>query len=158
AGDKADGARPLGRGSPEEEWSAERSSTRVACWLFRMRTRVQAKNTALRTRRASVLRCSHAEEYRGLGPLRLGRAAADFLSRQLAQNVGMPLAVSGKINDFGCDCLPDIVAAIADAQSDADCFKREAHHADRVLVELFTIQKGPDRHRHLPPRAYPRAR
>ena len=73
-------------------------------------------------------------------------ASANFLQRQLAQNVGMALAVSGKINDFGCDCLPDIVTTIADVQSDADRFEREAHHADCLVVELFAVEEGPDRH------------
>jgi hypothetical protein len=40
AGDKTDGARPLGRGSPERSWSAELYSTHVACRAFRLGTSV----------------------------------------------------------------------------------------------------------------------
>jgi hypothetical protein len=70
----------------------------------------------------------------------------------------MALAVSGKINDFNCDSLPDIVATIADVQSDTDRFERKAHHADCLVVELFAVKERPNRHAHLPPRDYPRAR
>lgn len=50
---------------------------------------------------------------------------------------------SGEINDHSCDRLPDIVVAVADAQSDTDRFERKAHHADRLVVELFAVEQGP---------------
>src|SRR5262245_55693750 len=89
---------------------------------------------------------------------RVGPTGADFLQRQLAQNVGMALAVSSKINDFRCDCLPNIVVAVAEPERDANRFEREAHHADCLVVELFAVEEGPNRHAHLPPRGYPKAR
>src|SRR5262245_34620412 len=70
----------------------------------------------------------------------------------------MALAVLGKINDFGCDRLPDIIPTIADVQSDTDRFERKAHNADCLVVELFAVEEGPNRHVHLPPKGYPNAR
>ena len=70
-------------------------------------------------------------------------ACADFLQRQLAQNVVTALGVRARSMTHSCDRLPDIVVAVADAQSDTDRFERKAHHADRLVVELFAVEQGP---------------
>src|SRR5262249_4470889 len=76
--------------------------------------------------------------------------SANELQRSFAQDVGIALAVAGKLDELVGDALFDVVVTISSPQSDANKFEGNTHDTPSLSVEVMTVKVCGDRHSALP--------
>jgi hypothetical protein len=70
---------------------------------------------------------------------RLMLRLANVLQSALTQYISIALVGFRKLDDLVCYRLPNIIVAVSDPQRDASLLEGETQHAQRFLIEPFTV-------------------